>query len=286
MSRRLGRGLAALIPDDIFEEDAPTSQRDALRQLPLDRIQPNPEQPRMVFSGVALEQLAESIRAHGVITPILVRKHDNGRDFVLVAGERRLRAAGLAGLEEVPCWVREHLSTREQLELALVENIQREDLDPIESAEAYSRLVGEFGLTQAEVARRVGKDRATIANSIRLLKLPDFALRELRQGRISAGHAKALLALPEDALIRKALREVVTRDLSVRATERLVQTMTKGTKRQRNTRPSYPVLDERLTRSLGTRVKIEANARGSKGRIVIDYFSAEELERLVGKLDR
>lgn len=285
MSRRLGRGLAALIPDEIFEEPMEPAQRDSMRSIALDRIKPNPEQPRMVFNGIALEQLAESIRNHGVITPILVRHHDNGRDYVLVAGERRLRAAGLAGLEQVPCWVREHLTSREQLELALVENIQREDLDAIEAAQSYRRLVDEFGLTQAEVARRVGKDRATIANSIRLLKLPDFALTELRQGRITAGHAKALLALSDASLIRKALREVTNRDLSVRATERLVKTMVKPSQRRgRTARPTFPHLVERLTRRLGTKVKVESNARGHKGKIVIEYFSREELDRLVAQL--
>lgn len=287
MSRRLGRGLAALIPDEIFDEPVVSepARRDALRSIPLDRIRPNPEQPRMVFNGVALEQLAESIRNHGVITPILVRRHDNGQDFVLVAGERRLRASGLAGMEEIPAWVREHLDTREQLELALVENIQREDLDPIEAAEAYRRLVDDFGMTQAEVARRVGKDRATIANSIRLLKLPDFALAELRQGRISAGHAKALLALPDDASIRKALREVVAKELSVRATERLVQGIVRPSKRRGTAaKPLFPRIVDRLSRRLGTKVRVETNARGTKGKIVIQYASPEELDRLVAAL--
>ena len=287
MNRRLGRGLAALIPDEIFDEPAPINpaHHEALRSIPLDRIKPNPEQPRMVFSGLALEQLAESIRNHGVITPILVRRHDNGHDFVLVAGERRLRASGLAGMEEIPCWVRENLDTREQLELALVENIQREDLDAIEAAEAYRRLVDDFGMTQAEVARRVGKDRATIANSIRLLKLPDFALAELRQGRITAGHAKALLALPDDASIRKALREVVAKELSVRATERLVQSLARPSKRSGTSeKPAFPHLVDRMSRSLGAKVRVESNARGTKGKIVIAYHSPDELDRLVAAL--
>ena len=287
MSRsRLGRGLAALIPEDILEAPPVSQERDALRNLPLERILPNPEQPRMVFSGAALDQLAESIRLHGVLTPILVRRHDNGRDFVLVAGERRLRASGLAGLETVPCWVRDHLSTRDQLELALVENIQREDLDPIETAEAYHRLTSDFGLTQADVARRVGKDRATVANAIRLLKLPDFALAELRASRISAGHAKALLSLDEDLAIRKALREILTKDLSVRATERLVRTLARPEKQAAARRPrtDYGHLADRLARDLGTKVRVESNTRGTRGRILIEYYSSEDLDRLVTRL--
>lgn len=285
MSRpSLGRGLSALIPSDIL--DAPTGgeQRGALRMIRIDRVKANPEQPRIWFSGPALEELAESIREHGVLTPLLVRRSDAG-EFILVAGERRLRASGLAGLEEVPCWVREDVGSKEQLELALVENIQREDLDPIETAESYRRLCEDFGMTQEQVARRVGKDRATVANAIRLLRLPDFALTELRAGRISAGHAKALLSLPEDEMIRAVLREVIAQDLSVRATERKVKAiMAPRRKRTRTAAPTYPHQAETLTRSLGTRVKIEARARGNRGRIVIEYFSEEELDRLVQHL--
>lgn len=284
MSRSsLGRGLAALIPSDLLAvSDTP---RGALRMVPLDQIRANPEQPRLTFHGPALEELAESIREHGVITPLLVRRDERG-GYVLIAGERRLRAAGLAGLDEVPVWVREDVGTREQLELALVENLQREDLDPIETAESYRRLVDEFSMTQEAVARRVGKDRATVANAIRLLKLPEFVLQEVRTGRISAGHAKALLALPDEARLKMALEEVMTRDLSVRNTERLVATLLKG--RRRATASEQPALATRLTdtltRALGARVKLQAASRGGKGRIVIEYHSNEELERLVSQL--
>jgi ParB family chromosome partitioning protein len=287
MSRSsLGRGLAAIIPDHVFDDDTFGTNADgsasALRLVEVDRIKPNPEQPRMTFSGQALEQLAESVRTHGVLTPLLVRRNDRGPGFVLIAGERRLRAAGLAGLERVPCWVREHLSSREQLELALVENIQREDLDPIETAESYNRLVTEFGLTQAEVARRVGKDRATVANAIRLLRLPQRALAEVRDGRISAGHGKALLGLADDQQLLRILSEVITKDLSVRATERLVASLVrpKGQKARRPS-PAMVKLSDRLSRALGSKVKVEPRARGEKGRIVIDYASKEELETLV-----
>lgn len=283
MSRSsLGRGLAALIPSDLLAvSDQP---RGALRMVPLDQIRPNPEQPRIVFSGPALEELAESIREHGVLTPLLVRRDERG-GYVLIAGERRLRASGLAGLEEVPVWVREDVGTREQLELALVENLQREDLDPIETAESYRRLVDEFGMTQEAVARRVGKDRATVANAIRLLKLPEFVLQEVRIGRISAGHAKAILALPDEPRIKAALAEIMASDLSVRSTERLVTMLLKPRRRPPAEAPAgLNRLSEALTRALGTRVKLQAQARGGKGKIVIEFHSAEELERLVDQL--
>ncbi len=291
MSRKLGRGLAAIIPDNLFDDDdgplsSATSAHDALRMIPIDRIKPNPEQPRMTFSGQGLEQLAESVRTHGVLTPLLVRRDERGQGYILIAGERRLRASGLAGLEEVPCWVREQLSSREQLELALVENIQREDLDPIETAESFQRLVTEFGLTQAEVARRVGKDRATVANAIRLLRLPQPALAEVRGGRISAGHGKALLGLADDQQLLRILSEVVTKDLSVRATERLVASLArpKGSARTRRPSPAMQKLGDRLTRALGSSVRVEPRARGDKGRIVIDFASKEELDALVRRL--
>lgn len=285
----LGRGLAAIIPDTLFNDENFGTKADgsasALRLVDIDRVRPNPEQPRMTFSGAALEQLAESVRTHGVLTPLLVRRDDRGQGYVLIAGERRLRAAGLAGLEQVPCWVREHLGSREQLELALVENIQREDLDPIETAESYSRLVNEFGLTQAEVARRVGKDRATVANAIRLLRLPKQALVEVRQGRISAGHGKALLGLADDQQLVRILSEVIAKDLSVRATERLVASLVRP-KGQRSRRPSPAMvkLGDRLTKAVGSKVKVEPRSRGEKGRIVIDYATKEELENLVSVL--
>lgn len=283
----LGRGLAAIIPDNVLvDEERSAKSTEALRLIPIDQIRPNPEQPRMTFQGQALEQLAESIRTHGVLTPLLVRRDDRGHGYILVAGERRLRATGLAGLEEVPCWVRDHLSTQDQLELALVENIQREDLDPIECAESYHRLVSQFNMTQAEVARRVGKDRATVANAIRLLRLPSFALAELRAGNITAGHGKALLSLNDAALIRRVMREVIAKDMSVRATERTVSEMVRGkAPRSRARSTVMQQLSGKLSRVLNAKVKVEARNRSQKGRIVIDFATREELDRLVGLLN-
>jgi len=284
----LGRGLAAIIPDDIRAGGvrARSNERDFLRRIPLDRIRPNPEQPRLSFHGQALEQLAESIRAHGVITPLLVRRDPGGDGYLLIAGERRLRASGLAGMEDVPCWVRDSMSAEEQLLLALIENIQREDLDPIETAESYRRLVEGFGLTQAQVAERVGKDRATVANAIRLLRLPSFAIESLRAGHISAGHAKALLSLPDDPQIRACMAKVIDGGLSVRATERMVAQIVRpdGGSRRAAGAALLQRVSDRLTRRLGAKVKVERRARSKKGRIVIEYSSQDELDRLVATL--
>jgi ParB family chromosome partitioning protein len=288
---RLGRGLAALIPSDILESPgrpakiAVTGERGALRMVPLDQVRPNPEQPRMRFNANELESLASSISEHGVITPLLVRADEQG-GYILIAGERRLRASGLAGLDEVPVWVHDSLSSSAQLLLALVENIQREDLDALETALAYQRLIEDFKLTQGEVARRVGKDRTTVANAIRLLRLPEFALTELRAGGITAGHAKALLSLTDDAMMRKALAEIVSKQLSVRGAERLVQRMVAGRRVTKTNPPAYRHATALLTSTLGTKVQIETKARGDKGRIVIDFHSKEDLTRLVDWLAR
>ena len=284
MSRsRLGRGLSALIPEDIIDSQA-TQEGGALQQIRIDQIRPNPEQPRLRFVTSALDELAESIKTHGVLTPILVRRV-SAHEYILIAGERRLRASGLAGMETIPAWIRDDVSSQAQLELALIENIQREDLDPIETATAYQRMIAEFQLTQAEVARRVGKDRATVANAVRILRLPAFVLEELRGGRITAGHAKALLPLSEPAVLRKALREVINRDLSVRATERMVSTIIKPSRKNaKNTAPAYKAATEQLAKALNTQVRIEPRARGKRGKIVIEYFSPEELNRLVEQL--
>ncbi len=291
MSRSsLGRGLAALIPSDILDAPGRTpamreSNRGALRMVPLDQVSPNPEQPRVRFSVASLESLASSIAEHGVITPLLVRRGENG-GYTLIAGERRLRASGLAGMEEVPVWIREEVGSEEQLLLALVENIQREDLDPIETAQAYQRLMGDFRLTQDQVARRVGKDRTTVANAIRLLKLPDFAVSQLRTGAISAGHAKALLAIPDEPRLRDALGKVIGDGLSVRATEKHVQGLLKTRRSRVRLPPLYRHASALLTKALGTKVRIEPRSRGKRGQIIIDYHGQEDLTRLVDWLAR
>lgn len=289
MTRSLGRGLASLIPDSALDGDTAAAQapRSGLRTVPLDEIKPNPEQPREHFDPEALEELAASIRQHGLLMPLVVRRHAGS--YVLIAGERRMRASALAGLQEVPVVIRDAPDALEQLELALVENLQRADLDVIELAKGYARLQQDFGLTQEQVAKRVGKDRATVANAIRLLKLPDMARKALRDRQISAGHARALLPLadtPDD--LREVLVKVISSQLSVRATERLVAQRTAKPRTLRvveQTRrdQTYAYATKLLTDALQAQVAITPKQNGS-GRITIQYTDAEELERLIGLL--
>jgi ParB family chromosome partitioning protein len=292
MSRhaRLGRGLASLIPDSALDAEP---QRDTaaarLRIVPLDQVIPNPEQPRKLFAPEDLESLAASIREHGILNPLVVRRSE-GR-YILIAGERRLRAAGLAGLKEVPVVTRDAPGAQEQLELALVENLQRTDLDPVEEAQGYARLSKEFGLRQDAIAQRVGKNRTTIANSLRLLRLPEFALTALQAGRISAGHARALVPLadtPDD--LRTLLARVLAQQLSVRATEKLVAQVSATPRPVRNaTRArrenTFDYATRILTESLQTGVAIRPLKKGG-GRIIVDYSDAEELERLITHMRR
>src|SRR5438132_4111604 len=210
----LGRGLGALIPG------ASPSERKGVLTLGIEEIRPNRHQPRRHFDEGHIEELAESIRSKGVLLPLIVRRANDG--YVLVAGERRWRAAQRAGLRELPVMVRE-VSEKEAFELALIENIQREDLNPVEAAEAYKRLVEEHGLTREQRATRVGKDRSTVANALRLLRLPDGIKQAIVAGQLSMGHARALLAIPEESDLRRAAEKVIADGLSVRAVEALVQ---------------------------------------------------------------
>ena len=272
----LGRGLAALIP-----------QRSAAAtgsiEIPLARIRENPRQPRLRMDDEGLNALAESIRQHGVIQPILVTETFDG--YQLVAGERRVRASRLAGLERVPAIVRQ-LADRQQLELALVENLQREDLDPIEAARAYRQLIDEFAFSQEDLASRVGRARSTVANTLRLLELHQAVQDAIVGGRITEGHARALGGLPIDAQPR-ALASVVDDDLSVRQVEELVRRVreprieaTNGVEKMVD--PDVDRLEEDLRRALGTKVRLARTRRG--GRIVIEYFGDDELARIYQRL--
>ena len=266
----LGRGLSALLPGK--DDDVP---RGTQRETELGQLRPSRFQPRRDFSEGALADLAQSIREQGIVQPIVVVARGEG--FEIVAGERRWRAARLAGLERVPIVVREHTSDRELLELALVENLQREDLNALEAAEAYARLREEFQLTQDQIADRVGKERATVANSLRLLKLSAVVKDRVRSGELSAGHAKALLALASVDDQERLAEEIVRRALSVRQAEKRAATMAAGDKVVRDKRrdPFTRDAEEKLSRRLQTKVRIVRKRRG--GRIELSFGSEEEL---------
>jgi ParB family chromosome partitioning protein len=272
----LGRGLAALIPQRPLQATGST-------EIDLDRIAGNPRQPRTKIDPAALATLAASIREHGVIQPILVTETIDG--YQLVAGERRVAAARLAGLARIPAVIRQ-LADREQLELALVENLQREDLDPLESAHAYQQLIEEFGFTQDRLAERVGRARSTVANTLRLLELHDAVQRAVAEGSISEGHGRAIGGLPFE-IQEKIVATVIDRDLSVRQTEELVRRLReprpdRSGPAPRSTDPDLERVEEDLRRALGTKVRLARSRRG--GRIVIEYYSDEELGRLYERL--
>ena len=266
--RGLGRGLDALL-------SAMPERDETLLELPIDRIAPNPLQPRKSFDAVALDGLARSVKSSGVIQPVVVRRAGDG--YQLVAGERRWRAAGLAGLERIPAIVREATDV-ESLELALVENLLREDLNPLEEADAYQRLIAEFGWTQEELGDRVGRDRSSVANTLRLLKLPAVIQDDLRAGRLTMGHARALLALSTPAEQLRLREEILAHSWSVRATEQTVQVRRVRTPVGRRRSVELAALEESLQRALMTRVRITGTDR--RGRIEIAYANAEELERI------
>ncbi len=277
----LGRGLSSLIPDRAVHETAAGGP--VLLRIPIDKISRNPEQPREEFHDGELDALAESIRAHGLLQPLLVREHEGA--YRLVAGERRWRAAGRAGLTEVPVLVTERAERDvDALLLALVENLQRADLNPVEQALGFQRLVDVYGLTQEQVAQRVGRDRTTVTNALRLLRLPPKALEALRVGLISVGHGKALLALNEPEHLPELLKAIIHLGLSVRAVERKVAQLNGGPpKRRRPAGSPWSSAEELLTRQLGADVQIKGKPRGG-GRIVITYSSEEELVQLVDRL--
>lgn len=274
--RALGRGLDALLPG---------AEQIGLREIDVDRIEPNPNQPRQRFEPKALEELASSIREHGVVQPLVVSAIGDDR-YRLIVGERRWQAAKLAGQARVPVVVKD-VSDRQTLELALVENVQRADLNPLEEAAAYQRLVQEFGLTQQEVARNVGKSRVAIANTLRLLALPEQLKAALTEDRITEGHARALLSLPGERAQLAVLERVERDGLTVRQTEELVRRLAEPAKPQRRgpgRAPDVDALEAELRRVLGTKVTVQTGKRG--GRIVIEYFSDEEFQGLYDRLVR
>lgn len=278
--RGLGRGLDALIPSG--SDQIPSMQ--GMLQVPVENIQPNPRQPRTSPETENISQLADSIREHGILQPLIVLSKGAGGSYTLIAGERRLRAAQKAGLEFVPVIVRE-ANEQQQLEWALVENLQRSDLNPLEIANGYHQLADEFNLSHAEIAERVGKNRATVSNTLRLLKLSAAVRGALIENKISEGHARALLSLPTAQAQSAALQSILERELSVRQVEELVQRLLGERRKKKPTTkrsPEETALENQLRDALGTRVTLKRGRRG--GSLVIRFFSDEELNVLVDRL--
>jgi ParB family transcriptional regulator, chromosome partitioning protein len=285
----LGRGLASLIPRAAAVAPGPSGKQDdgvgeeIIATIPIESIDRNPYQPRLEFEPVALDELKRSIQEKGIIQPITVRRL-NGR-YQLISGERRVRAAKEAGLTRVPAYIIRVASNEEMLELALIENLQREHLNPIEIAISYKRLIDECRYTQEEVSRKIGKDRTTITNVLRLLKLPEVIQSAVRKGEISGGHARALVAIDDTGRQLEIFRKVMGKGLSVRDVERLVREKvtsrggTKG-KHTRAVATSLSSVEERLRQFLGTKVQVKMLQDG-KGEIIIEYYSADDLERLL-----
>ena len=279
--RALGKGLDALLPAGAAKPAMPGAAPEP-HQIPLDQIRPNRYQPRTEFTEEDLSQLADSIKQHGVLQPIVVRRKGDG-SFELIAGERRLRASKLAGLRQIPAIIR-NSSDEQALVLALMENLQREDLNPMEAARAYHRMMKEFGLTQEGIAQQLGRERSSVANIARLVNLPHEIQQLVESGRLTTGHAKVLLGISKAELQIKLARQIATQQLSVRQAERLAAGGQRSARAKRSLRQAqaYPDLEARLQKRLGTRVKILPGKAG--GQIVVEYFTPVELDRLVEML--
>lgn len=275
--RGLGKGLGALFLS------AETDQETGVREIRINEIEPNLDQPRKHFNDEKLEQLAESIKIHGIVQPLIVKKEANM--YKIVAGERRWRAARLAGLNSVPVIIKE-LSSKQVMEIALIENIQREDLNPIEEAEAYEKLISEFEMTQDDVAKAIGKSRPAISNAIRLLTLQDKLKNYVINGEISSGHARALLVIEDKELQNKAAEEIISKGINVRETEALVKRLLKKKEKTKHKKLSaeYLALEDKFREIFGTKVKVLNNNK--KGKIVIEYYSADELDRIVEMISK
>jgi len=275
--KALGRGLSALFPESSMLDD-----ERGFFYCPVESITPNPLQPRQDFSELELSELANSIKEKGIIQPVLVTKVKDG--FQLIAGERRWRAAQKAGVQKIPAWVRD-VSPAESLELALIENIQRKDLNAIEEAMAYQEMIQKSSLTQESLSKRIGKDRSTIANLLRLLKLPDFIQKDVVDGDLTTGHARVLAGINSQASQRLLRDIIIKKSLSVRQTESLAKKMSQPSRKEKpNPEKDYYVesLSRDIEKFLGTKVSIKM--AGKKGKIVIDFYSHDELERLIAIL--
>ena len=281
MTRRvLGRGLSALL------SESPQTSSEQMLELNINQIEPNSEQPRTRFVEAKLAELAQSIKANGIVQPLLVRRHNGGK-YQIVAGERRWRAAQIAGIDRVPVIVRD-ISDDKMLELALIENIQRQELNPIEEAQAYKRLIEHLNVTQESIAQRVGRDRTFITNYLRLLRLPREVQQMVEEEQLSMGHARALLGVEDPEQQTRIAKSVVERNLTVRETERLMKTITTGTEQKGNadekatikhTDPNIQAAEDKLRRRFGTRVKVLQNSSG-KGKIEIEFYNQNDLNRI------
>ena len=311
MKKALGKGLSALIPDSYIRESAAKAAAQVLSARPmatnsggvvektqaagepaplgfqlidLKKIQPNPDQPRQTFSDESIQELAASIKEKGILQPVIVSKKENG--FILICGERRFRAASLCGLDKIPAIVND-IAPQEFLEWGLIENIQREDLNPLEEAQAYQKLMEQNALSQDEVAKKVGKNRVTIANMVRLLRLPEPVREMLAIGSLSSGHARALLGLLTPEHQRQLAKRIVEENLSVRQVEAIVGRSVahrRNAKQARNLSPEIIDLESRLTRWFGTQVKIYPRKNKNQGRLEIQYFSLDDLDRVLEKV--
>lgn len=288
----LGKGLEALLPVTDLELTGEPSSHGTFLLCRTDMISPNPYQPRKEMEADSLQQLAASIKEKGILQPLLVRKMDSGDGYELIAGERRLQASKLLGLERVPVVVKDDTTKSDRLELAIIENIQRQNLNALEEAEAYGRLMHEFGHTQEEVAKKVGKERSTVANTLRLLQLPDYAKSDLMSGAISAGHARVILSVLDEKSMQQMREEIIQKGLSVRQAEALAKKLKRGkilsgaaVKRSRQDvfdaiPDSYcQALLNDMSKRLGSSIRIIQS--GSRGKIEIEYYSLDDLERLV-----
>ncbi|AYO32125.1 ParB/RepB/Spo0J family partition protein [Biomaibacter acetigenes] len=269
--RGLGKGLSALIPMDDKEQEN-------VQDIKISEIRANKNQPRKKFDEEKIRELSDSIKEHGVLQPIIVRKKDGG--YELVAGERRWRAAQKAGIEKIPAIIKD-LSDADVMEIALIENLQREDLNPLEEAEAYKKLIDEFGMTQEELSKRVGKSRSQIANTVRLLNLDEEIKKLISEEKLTAGHARALLAIEDKKERLKIAKKISESNMSVRETEETVKKKTQEKKKNKNQEinPVFIDITEKLQRALGTRVKVKGTEK--RGKIEIEYYSEDELERIL-----
>lgn len=272
VKKGLGKGLGALILDESSEQES------GVIELKINEIEPNAGQPRKFFDDEKLLQLADSIKQHGIIQPIIVKKDNN--IYTIIAGERRWRAAKLAGLSRVPVLIKD-FTNKQVMEIALIENLQREDLNPIEEADAYMHLMNEYDLTQEQIAETIGKSRSAIANSLRLLGLSEEVKKYIISGDLTSGHARTLVIIQDKLIQKNAAEYIIANKLSVRETENYVKKLFQNTNKKhvKSENPDFKVVEDKLKNILGTKVKLVAN--NNKGKITIEYYSNDELDRLL-----